>query len=204
MTLCVAAALAWVGGGCLPTDPAPTGPETASLLYVLTAWQGGLVPTDQEGTYTLTLRDPASSLTWFTDRPDRQAGHEDLDTFISHTWPAQFSETPPQASIELTDDDGRRQTLAVEMSDPVYDPNAETLVCTARILEGEAVGTLHDVSVFVDGVVWPVVEGHVIKPGARLDGADLTDVDLTGVHLSEATFGGTAAAFSDIRIARRA
>jgi len=53
--------------------------------------------------YVVTIAEPANRVTWFTDRPVRDAGTVPLKSFLRAWGPVGFHRDPPNAVIEITD-----------------------------------------------------------------------------------------------------
>ncbi|MBM3676788.1 MAG: hypothetical protein FJW96_02745 [Actinobacteria bacterium] len=88
-----------------------------AYLFILDAPDGEII----EGTAGFELVLPADQkVTWFTDRPLRQAGTIDLSD-LAATWEADgFIAVPPQAALDLFVD-GSDETFVVELGAPRLD-----------------------------------------------------------------------------------
>jgi hypothetical protein len=87
---------------------AATGCQTGgeSLLFVQSADSALITPVGDD-TYTLELRDVASNVTYFTDRPGRDTGTMPTDLFIER-WSEghdSFADDPPNAAVTVADED---------------------------------------------------------------------------------------------------
>ena len=154
------------------------GPQTeVSLLFVQVGTEGSLSKLgDAEDTYLLTLRGVGKSTIWFTDRPDRDAGHFPTETLIDN-WAVgddSFADNPPNAALEILDGTDDADLIVVELFNPTYDAATSTLSYQVQILkdaEGglEAFNTRADhaaaipehfghAALFIDNAGWKVVE----------------------------------------------
>lgn len=99
-----------------------------------------------ESTIALAVGDP---IYWVTDRPFRQSGAVPVTQFIT-AWGRganDFAEDPPNA-IMTGDADGQSAVAVVERTDPRLDGG--DLVFDFRLLSGDTVSELVNVSVFID------------------------------------------------------
>lgn len=89
--------------------------DAPSILYSAIAPKARIVKSGA----TTTLHLPArTEMTWFTDRPGRQAGRTDLGQ-VAATWSAVgFDTDPPNAALLLTDAKGRERTHVVTLGEP--------------------------------------------------------------------------------------
>lgn len=105
--------------------PIPGLASDASLLFTLDAASGTLQRAD--GRLTLTLRGVAPLATWFTDRPHRNAGRITTPELMG-AWNAfGFATVPPNAALTLQRAPRSRDTVALELRDPVYDARRDVL-----------------------------------------------------------------------------
>lgn len=106
----------------------------------------------------LTLRGARSTL-YFSDRPNRVAGHMSLAQFM-RTWEQNAKDLqsdPPNAVISILDENGNKDVV-IEISEPVLD-NA-VLTFSAKVLNGVLPETFGISSLFIDN--WPTaVNGQV-------------------------------------------
>jgi hypothetical protein len=149
-----------------------TKPPAVRVLFTQTAAHGTLTPTQCkcDGRYILTLRDVGQDTVWFSDRPSRNAGHIATANF-TRGWSAYgFSADPPDAALSAIDASGHRRELVAELTHPRYDPEQRTMRYAARTVPhttgplkvtraaaGLDAGRLHDVSLFIDDAVFPVL-----------------------------------------------
>jgi len=80
------------------------------------------------GAYTLVMENVSESVTWFSNRPDRDMGQKNTFEFISIMWPDRFSAISPNAVLDCrvsgqTLEDGMYLTLG----NPVYDSEYDRL-----------------------------------------------------------------------------
>lgn len=114
--------------------PLASVPANASLLFTLDADRGRLVGSGADMRLTLTGVD--RSVTWFTDRPDRDAGQARTSRLVDAWDDLGFTRVPPNAALVLQRAPGRRDTVAIELRRPVYDPVRRTLRLSVRALPG--------------------------------------------------------------------
>ncbi|MFO1539890.1 MAG: hypothetical protein ACKOTZ_05500 [Chloroflexota bacterium] len=154
---CMALALALLlpASGALAQDasPAPSvAPEEPSYLFVMSAPSGSV---DAE---TLTLRG-VPAVTWFTDRPYRQAGQISPATFEGF-WPelvAAFDGVAPNAVLSVLGDDAVTNTVIrlVGVDSVTRDASgtADDIVLRYTVVEGAMpTGEIGAASLFVDEV----------------------------------------------------
>jgi len=111
------------------TSTGETGQTTGSpsILYAASATKARLL----ESGSSMILRLPArASVTWFTDRPQRQAGGTDLAQ-VAATWAAVgFDTDPPNAALVLVDRKGRERTHVVTLGVPRLSGNRVDIAIT--------------------------------------------------------------------------
>jgi exo-beta-1,3-glucanase (GH17 family) len=130
-------------GGCgSGTQPAREENEGDVYLFTQTA-DGGTIEADpvEEGSYLLTLTGVSPFTTYFSERPQRNAGTVPTGEFVSG-WGAAFEGDPPNAALVFTAaaQPGEEAAVCV-ISDPFYDGDAGTLVYRVKELptaEGDA------------------------------------------------------------------
>ncbi len=103
-----------------------SGPTTKYLISV-TAEGGAVVgPENEEGCFELTLED-ADHIVFFSDRPERKATRTHPNALVD-IWPEEFAGNPPNADLELFDEDrGDEIVIVVLESTPIWDNDAQTL-----------------------------------------------------------------------------
>jgi len=110
-----------------------------SIFYVQTAEKGTFTP-GTDGTYTLTLIKAVPHTFYFSDRPDRIAGSQSNDKFIST-----FNWSPaPNAAITLPQAKYTEDTLILELANPRYNASSGDLIYTATIVKDYKKSTLSD------------------------------------------------------------
>jgi len=117
--------------------------KTTSYLFVQNATSGTFTSNGDE-TYTLTMNGVSSQTIYFSDRPKRDVGQVDMQTFLNSGC---FNDAnPPNAAIDVLNVGEENDVVIVELLDPVYDSDAATLRYTARIVEdaNHSVTTLNE------------------------------------------------------------
>lgn len=140
LALAITAVLGQVGGDS--ESSAASGASdggAASYLYVQTA-DSGTLEVDGEDGYLLTLTGVNPTSTYFADRPSRDAGTFTVEDMLAAVFVSTL--TPPNAAL-VTSDGEREYTLALTLTDPVYDPAAGTLSFAATALEDVPAGLDH-------------------------------------------------------------
>ena len=122
-------------------------------LFVLTAREADITKADKDA-YKLELSNTVDQVLWFSDRPERKAGHVDVKEMVSN-WNNIFHKEDPNAalthiSLEGKDDSGVTKGNAMELSNPRFE--GANLVFDVVLLKGDHVdiGKLHNVSLFID------------------------------------------------------
>jgi len=105
----------------------------------------------------------ANHVIWFTDRPAREAWTTSAGT-LADGWSEQFSDSPPNADLQLFKGDGTWVTTVVTIkSSPIWNENAQTLTfndaCPILLIDGTTDGpsitipdgTFSTAVIFVDG-----------------------------------------------------
>jgi microcystin-dependent protein len=115
----------------------PSLPSGASVLFALEARSGSFtrVP-GRADRYTLVLRGVARRTTWFSDRPQREAGRIRTGSLLGSWRGLGFAAEPPNAAVVL--DDGRRaqDTVALELRLRSRDKRRRTARFRVRVLQG--------------------------------------------------------------------
>lgn len=125
-------------------DKAPKASEvtTRSLLFVYEGENAELEPIGGSGTeFTLSvpIASKESKVTWFTDRPNRDAGHMSYENFVKLYYSNakdSFKIDPPNVAIQLGS-----TTLIAEMTEPKIitgTNNAESIIATFTLVSGSA------------------------------------------------------------------
>ena len=93
-----------------------SGPDEATSLFVLEANEGEAEAAEDDGTYDLSLTG-VEGVTWFADRPAREAGDESLAGFVD-AWPDRFATAAPNAALTIGEGDDAVVAI-VTLSEPV-------------------------------------------------------------------------------------
>jgi hypothetical protein len=111
---------------------------------------------------TLTLNGVNPTVVFFSDRPQRIAGHVRLSGFLQ-LWDEgkdSFAADPPNANLSLLGDNVVSNTV-VELSNPRM--SSDDLVYDVKVLDGSWPGHDGEVALFIDGLF----TGGALKSGAR-------------------------------------
>ena len=128
--------------------PAPT-PEKPEFLFVQTADSATLA----DGVLVMGGINPATI--YFSDRPDRVAGHLTTDEFVA-TWGEgedSFASNPPNATLSILTGD-QPQEIVVTITEPRLEDG--DLVYNVSILEGAEAATGGACSLFIDIIGRPL------------------------------------------------
>ena len=187
-------------------DGVPVAPQQDELLFTQTAARGTLTPTKCrcDGRYILTLRNVDKHTVWFSDRPNRHAGHIGTRAFTRAWKGFGFDSVAPDAALSAIDASGSRDTDIVELTHPTYDAKRRTMRYVVRNVpftsgpskvkrgaDGFIPGRLRDVSLFIDDATAPVIDGCLLVRytlclywgGPNLSYANLPGIDLTGARI---------------------
>jgi hypothetical protein len=107
-----------------------TGNMTGATFLFIQGAQSGSVSEVNATTSTLGLNNVSERTILFSDRPNRIVASIDTADFIGNwsTGPNSFAADPPNVALVVHDDVEQRQDLAViELLNPVYDSEANTL-----------------------------------------------------------------------------
>lgn len=119
-----------------PADPHPSADNARTkteYLFVQPFDGGTWVPKPGvDGVFTLTLTGAAAETTYFSDRPERDAGLAPTQQFLDGL--GFQPENPPNAAIVAQTAEGTEDVLVVELLAPVYDAKAATLTYEAKVL----------------------------------------------------------------------
>ena len=116
----------------------------ATFLFIQGA-QSGSVSEVNATTSALELGDVSNKTILFSDRPDRIVASIDTTDFIGNwtTGPNSFAVDPPNVALVVHDDVEQRQDLAViELFNPEYDSEANTLKYDIVSENGTSIGGL--------------------------------------------------------------
>ncbi len=118
----------------------------------------------KDKTYTIVLKNIDPFVTYFSDRPIRDAGELSIEKFIEmwhHKNVNSFRENPPNAVLHAKKggffSDVQVFNFAIIVTEPYYDKKSGTLSFTAKPLPGNVDSlpeseTFHHVSIFIDSV----------------------------------------------------
>ena len=113
-----------------PSEPSAPGPDEATSLFVLEANEGEAESAGDDGTNDLSLTG-VGGVTWFADRPAREAGDESLAGFVA-AWPDRFAAAAPNAALTIGEGDDAVVAI-VTLSEPVVD--ADTVRFRAAVVD---------------------------------------------------------------------
>ena len=138
---------------CATTSEATPVPEKAAqtdepaYLFVQNA------QTVESSPGTLTLKGVSPTTVYFTDRPERTAGHSRTTDFIAMWGEGEdsFSADPPNATLSILEDDEKVTNVVVTVSNPRLD--GQNLTYDVQILEGDLPKTGGAAALFIDILV---------------------------------------------------
>jgi hypothetical protein len=109
-------------------SPARNNMTGATFLFIQHA-QSGSVSEVNATTSTLELSDVSDKTIMFSDRPDRIVSSIDTTDFIGNwsTGPDSFAVDPPNAALVVDDEEQRQDIAVIELYNPEYDSEANTL-----------------------------------------------------------------------------
>jgi hypothetical protein len=113
-----------------PTGTGNSNNMTGATFLFIQGAQSGSVTEVNATTSTLQLNNVSDKTILFSDRPDRIVASIDTTDFIGNwsTGPDSFAADPPNVALVVDDEVEQRQDLAViELYNPVYDSEANTL-----------------------------------------------------------------------------
>jgi hypothetical protein len=125
--------------------------KQADFLFVQTA--KGM--TFDKSTNKLTLEGVSPITIFFTDRPERVAGHMKTTAFVPFwsTGKDSFLSDPPNADVSILEGDKLRQMVVVLQAPAL---KSDALTYTVKVLEGDVPAKGADVSVFIDIIGMPL------------------------------------------------
>lgn len=117
----------------------------ASLLFALESRAGTLVPDADagKGHFTLTLRGVERRATWFTDRPQRNAGRVNTRKLFRAWRELGFRASPPNAALVVDAAKSSRDTVAVELKLHSYNKRRRSVRFAVRTLGSLGGGLRH-------------------------------------------------------------
>jgi hypothetical protein len=127
----------------LGNDENQAATESAQFLFVQHASSGSLVKDGDS--YMLALNGVSESTIRFADRPYRYVDSISTGSFVEQ-WSLgndSFKDDPPNAALVLNESDGRQKTVIVELLNPIFDEEMQSLT-----YEVVAVGESDEFTVF--------------------------------------------------------
>ena len=129
--------------------------DRPTFLYVQTAHSGSLSVEGVDGQRTLILSQVSPVTTYFSERPDRETGHQSTAEFIAE-WNSgedSFAKNPPNAALDIIGEDSQSIAI-VELINAKYDATTQTLEYQVIILDDESNGNIpekfDEVALFID------------------------------------------------------
>ena len=109
---------------------------------------------------TLTMKDPDPYTLFFSDRPDRIAGHMTIEAFLEEVskGPDSFAEDPPNATLMVFGGNELLQVVVELPSEPYFRDG--DLLFEVRVIEGTVPESGGQSALFIDTV------GHPLSPGS--------------------------------------
>ncbi|MGB3050817.1 MAG: hypothetical protein WBB42_07440 [Polyangiales bacterium] len=138
---------------CAHTSEAALAPEQAAqtsdptYLFVQNAQSVESTPG------TLTLKGVSPTTLYFTDRPQRSAGHNRTTDFVADWGEGEdsFSADPPNATLSILEHDGEVTNVVVTISNPRLE--GQNLTYDVKTLEGDLPKTGGAAALFIDVIV---------------------------------------------------
>ena len=136
-SIAAAIALLAITAPSASADTVASLPSGASVLFALEARSGSFtrVP-DRPQQYTLILRGVERGTTWFTDRPQREAGRITTRSLLRSWRRLGFAAEPPNAAVVLDGGRRARDTVALELRLRSRDNRRRTARFRVRVLRG--------------------------------------------------------------------
>ena len=103
--------------------------ERVPKFFSIQHAQSGSLSEINETAYSLELNEVSDKTILFSDRPDRIVVSETTTDFIGN-WSVgedSFAVDAPNAVIVVNDNEGQQNTSIIELFDPIYDSNKQTL-----------------------------------------------------------------------------
>jgi hypothetical protein len=105
---------------------------------------------------TLTLYNVSHTVTYFSDRPVRQAGQEPLKKFMDN-WHESFKKDPPNAAFVcfFSEKQQKFSDIPVELTNPVYDDKSDRVTFDVTIIEKDRTieeGHYGEIVLFIDNM----------------------------------------------------
>lgn len=151
-------ALALIGATAI-VQAGPDGDGEAGETTLLFVQQAETASFD--GT-TLTLTGVPSTV-WFSDRPERRAGHIDSETYASAWQPGKtFADDPPNAAIAI--ESGDQQEVVVVTLNGVEREGDGTFQYDVSIISGELPAEADNVALLIDSLAGDIATCVFLKP----------------------------------------
>lgn len=120
-----------------PADPHPSADHATTspreYLFAQPFDSGTWEPkAGADGVFVLTLAGAPPQTTYFSDRPERDAGLAPTQKFLDGI--GFLPENPPNAAIVAHNETGEQDVLVVELLAPAYDAEAATITYEAKVL----------------------------------------------------------------------
>lgn len=139
----LATAMLAIAVPCANAEPILHGlPANDSLLFALDAGSGTLAPAGK-GHFTLTLKGVDRQTTWFSDRPQRDAGRVSTKGLFGAWRGLGFRSSPPNAALVIDHGRADRDTVAFELKLRSYQPRRHRVRFAARALGSLGNGLAH-------------------------------------------------------------
>ncbi|MGQ3889610.1 hypothetical protein ACQUW5_11320 [Legionella sp. CNM-1927-20] len=130
----------------------------SNFLFLQHASTGELIK-NKDNSYSLTLRDVPPCISYFTDKPKKQAGILPLSQFIEllagKNLRNHFSAILPNATLAMMSTSGQPQNFIALLSKPHYiENNTITYQLKIRSKNPVLTGNMKYISMFIDDVHW--------------------------------------------------
>ena len=134
------------------------------FIFVQTANSGTFFDADGDGTFTLTLVEVNLITIYFSNDQQRVSGHELTEVFIAK-WghgDNSFADNPPNAIISILDGDPDSNVTLVELFNPVFSPESETLQYDVILLGEDGTKGLKHHETYLDKIIHGTFEKVVL------------------------------------------
>lgn len=168
-----------VAGACLMGCPSLS--NESVRLYAHQGYHGYFTPTDEAGVYTLAISNYEPQVTWFSDRPGRDAGQERFGAFLRHAQGRYGLSEEPVGSVAYRLEDGTWEMMPAQFLG-VRPQEAGTVAWRVRLLGEPPRSLLTGVTVYIDD-----------------KGKGETEEGDTGVYI----YGAASASFAATEVAGR-
>ena len=164
--------LAMIPVGCSDSDsatPSATPTNLSTRVNVLSAENGTLSPvvqssgresvsaTDQSWEYTLTLENVSEQVLWYTDRPGRESGSVNVQTFVAF-WLDMYGDVPPNTVLDgFTKEELLNDGLYLRLEKPVYDSGTNRLTFQVTLLATTMDDKHPDIPINIDNIKMTVL-----------------------------------------------